>query len=255
MHDTLKFTEQLAREAGEMVRNGWHSFDRLTDKTDGEAVTSLDKQVNAFILERIQQMFPLDDILSEEDDPIAKGKNARLWVVDPIDGTVNMMRDLPFFCVSIALWEDGVASVGAIYDPIHDVMYAGMAGGGATRNGVTMRVSASTLESGLVLHGQPYNKEDAEVGWKRVRVVRAASLFDRQLGSAALMLCYVACGQAELMCITGTKAWDCAAGALFIREAGGVVTGLTGEVWQLETATILAGNLLAHAQAVALLNP
>ena len=254
MNNERAFAEQLAKEAGAMLMEGWQSFDRLTDKDEGEAVTSLDKQINSFILEQIQEAYPDDSILSEEDDPIEKGSDARLWVVDPIDGTVNMMRGIPFFCVSIGLWNHGRASVGVVYDPIHDELFSAIDGKGAWLNGVPMTVSESPMDSGLVLHGQPYNKEEAEELWEVVEPLRAESLVDRQLGSAALMLCYVACGRAELMAITGTKPWDCAAGVLFVWEAGGRVSDFNGGDWELHTKQVMASNGVVHERALELID-
>ncbi len=253
MKQELEFTTQLAREAGAMLMEGWRSFDRLTDKDDGEVVTDLDKKINAFILDRIQKEFPDDDILSEEDDPVKKGNGSRLWVVDPIDGTVNMTRGIPFFCVSIGLWDEGEARIGVVFDPVHDELFSAVAGKGAELNGDRISTGNVELEDGLVFHGQPYNKEDADDGWERVTPLREESLFDRQLGSAALMLCYVACGRGDVVSISQTTAWDSAAGALLIWEAGGEVTDFAGDPWKLDTLSILGGSKRAHKEALEIL--
>ena len=236
-----------------MLLEGRKALVRLTDKSDGETVTNLDKEINAYILHRIQEQYPEDNILSEEDDPVKKGKSDRLWVVDPIDGTVNMSRSLPFVCISIALWDDGDPIVGVVFDPVHQELFSAQEDRGAYLNGDPIHVSEESLERGVVLHGQPYNQDDAVRGWEKIAGVRRASLFDRQLGSAALMLCYVACGRAELLAIPGTRPWDDAAGVLIVREAGGVVTEFDGDDWDLDDESIVAGNPETHKHALELL--
>lgn len=250
MKNELKFTKDLARQAGEMLLEGWKSFDRLTDKDDGEVVTDLDKKINAFILDRIQSDFPDDAILSEEDDPVEKGDDARLWVVDPIDGTVNMTHGIPFFCVSIGLWHNGESQVGVVFDPIHDEMFSAAAGGGATLNGDEISVTDVELADGLLMYGHSYNNEKNIEGRERIADLLNASEADRRMGSAALMLAYVACGRAEAMVISHTKPWDCAAGALLVREAGGKVTSFEGREWKLDTYSILASNAETHKEAL-----
>jgi len=131
----MEFVRELSREAGAMMMRGRSSMVRLTDKIDGETVTNLDKEINSYILMRIQEEFPEDDILSEEDSPIEKGFGDRLWVVDPIDGTVNYSRGIPFFCVSIALWSDDSPILGVVYNPVSDELFSAEASRGAYLNG------------------------------------------------------------------------------------------------------------------------
>lgn len=248
----LSFAEEVAQAAGARILRGRSRMHRLHDKANREAVTDLDRTVNAFILREIERAYPDDDILSEEDDPIEKGKSDRLWIVDPIDGTVNLMAGIPQYCVSIALWCDGAPCMGVVYDPIHRELYAASAGHGARLNGRRIQTANVSVRDGMVLYAQSYNQKQAEHGWDRVRKIRAASLYDRQLGSLALMLCYVACARATLLVSTGGKAWDSAAGRLIVEEAGGIVTNMEGETWGLASASVLAGHPRVHAEALRL---
>lgn len=246
MKNELEFTKALARRAGEMLLEGWKSFDLLDDKDGGEVVTDLDKKINTFILEEIQKQYPDDAILSEEDDPIEKEDDARLWVVDPIDGTVNMTRGIPYFCVSIGMWHHGDPQVGVVFDPIHDELFSAAAGESVQLNGADVEVSNEELDEGLLLYAHSYSNEKNIAGRKQIASLLDETASDRRLGSAALMLCYVACGRAEAMVITDTKPWDCAAGVLMVREAGGEVTDFEGDAWTLSEKTILASNKKVH---------
>lgn len=250
MKNELEFTKDLARRAGEMLLDGWKSFDQLTDKDDGEVVTDLDKKINTFILEEIQAQYPDDAILSEEDDPVEKEGDARLWVVDPIDGTVNMTRGIPHFCVSIGMWHNGEPQVGVVFDPIHDELFSAIAGGSVQLNDTDIEVSDMELDEGLLLYAHSYSNEKNIAGRKKIASLLDETGSDRRLGSAALMLCYVACGRAEALVITDTKPWDCAAGVLMVRAAGGKVTDFEGDAWKLSEKTILASNKKVHKKVL-----
>lgn len=241
-----QFVEQLAREAGARILEGRAQMIRLDDKADREVVTDLDKAVNAFILGRIQEAFPNDDILSEEDDPIEKGKSDRLWVVDPIDGTVNLTWGLPLYCVSIALWQKGVPELGMIFDPVHDETFVAERGKGATLNGTPVRVSDVALQDGMLLYAESYNAARSKDGWKRVRTAREISRYDREIGSLALMHAYVACGRADALLAIGGKPWDSAAGVLLVQEAGGIATNVEGSPWELNDQTCIAASAKNH---------
>ncbi len=245
----LAFTKKVAKVAGKMIIDGHESMRRLKDKDNREAVTDLDRKVNTFILGEIQKAFPEDDILSEEDDPIEKGKSDRLWVVDPIDGTVNMIQGIPLYCVSIALWTDGSPQVGVVYDPIHKELFEAVKGKKSKLNGEEIHVRNRSVKDGIVLYAQSYSQKRADHGWVRVKAIREASLYDRQLGSLAIMHCYVACGRADMLVSTGGKAWDSAAGRLIVESAGGIVTNMDGETWALESRSVLAGHPKVHKEA------
>ena len=250
MKNELEFTKDLARQAGEMLLKGWKDFQYLDDKDSGEVVTDLDKEINTFILEEIQKTYPDDAILSEEDDPIEKGDDARLWVVDPIDGTQNMTRGVPYFGVSIGMWHNGEPQVGVVFDPIHDELFSAQVGGPVQLNGADVKVSDMELDEGLLLYAHSYSNEKNVAGRKKIADLLDETGSDRRLGSAALMLCYVACGRAEALVITDTKPWDCAAGVLMVREAGGTVTDFEGDAWKLAEPEILASNTTVHKKAL-----
>jgi myo-inositol-1(or 4)-monophosphatase len=183
----------------------------------------VDGETEAFIAERLLQVFPTDGFIGEE----SKARPARVggadWVVDPIDGTANFARAVPHFCVSIACIASGRVEVGVIYDPMRDELFAGRHGGGARLNGALMRASgASSLANSAV-----------EVGWNLragpdqyvdlLRRVASTGASPSRTGSGALALAYVAAGRRDGFVEHHIHAWDCLAGILLVTEAGGYV--------------------------------
>jgi myo-inositol-1(or 4)-monophosphatase len=171
-------------------------------------------------------------------------------VVDPLDGTTNFTHNYPFFCVSIAAESGGRLAAGAVYDPVRDEMFAAAAGHGATLNGRAIRVSdIARVEDALLVTGFPYDvREHPERSLPLFEafLVRAQAI--RRDGSAALNLCYLACGRFDGFWETSLSPWDMAAGALLVREAGGRVTRYDGGEFQLDGRQILATNGRLHEE-------
>jgi len=169
-------------------------------------------------------------------------------VFDPIDGTTNYAHGLPIFCASLALEIDGVAEVGAIYDPNRQELFTAERGGGAFLNGRPMRVSATaTLVDSMLVTGFPYDVHDRVeeiVGLFGAFVGEARAV--RRLGSAAIDLCYVAAGRMDGFWERDLKPWDVAAGALIVAEAGGRVTQMDGASFNARGDQVLATNGLIH---------
>jgi myo-inositol-1(or 4)-monophosphatase len=215
--DRLDFCRELARDAGRLAHR---AFGRSATSTKGrhDVVTAMDREVERFIRGAIVGRYPSDAIIGEEE---GGGSGDRLWLIDPIDGTANYARGLPHYCVSIGYLERGVPTVGAIYDPSHDWLYAAARGEGAWRDGERLAVSgtaelgAATVECGWSTR-RPAADYTALVG----RVLEAGAAI-RRAGSGALGLADVAAGRVEAYCELHINAWDCAAGILLVREAGG----------------------------------
>lgn len=217
MIDRHDFARALARDAGKLAHSG---FGTSATKTKGrhDVVTEMDRAVERFIRSAIARRFPGDAVIGEEE---GGGGGDRLWLIDPINGTANYARGLPRYCVSIGYLERGVPTVGAIYDPSLDWLYSGARGEGAYHDGERLAVSpvdemtAATVECGWSTRRPAGAYVDL-----LARVLDAGGAI-RRAGSGALGLADVAAGKAEAYAELHINAWDCAAGIVLVREAGG----------------------------------
>lgn len=233
-----------AREAGQLLRSRPRD---VQHKGSIDLVTEIDLASERCIRAALAPIgIPVQ---GEEDGGPSDGER---WVVDPLDGTTNFVHGYPAYCVSIALVRGTKPVVGAIYDPIHDALFAGQTGGGAHRNGVPLRVSdCRSLEQALCVTGFPYNRRDAMRFYLRY-VERALSACQgvRRSGSAAMDLATLAAGQCDIFWEFGLKAWDTAAGQLLVTEAGGVVSRLSGQTHVPGAPHVLATNPWLHEAMV-----
>jgi len=215
--DRLAFCRDLARDAGRLAHT---AFGRSTASNKGrhDVVTAMDREVERFIRAAITARFPGDAIIGEEE---GGGGGDRLWLIDPIDGTANYARGLPHYCVSIGYLESGVPTLGAIYDPSHDWLYAAARGEGAWRDGERLAVSATAdVGAATVECGWSTRRPTADYLALVGRVLGSGAAM-RRAGSGALGLVDVAAGRVEAYCELHINAWDCAAGIVLVREAGG----------------------------------
>jgi myo-inositol-1(or 4)-monophosphatase len=233
--------------AGEiqLARRGGHV--RIDKKGTIDLVTDVDLEVERMFRALIAERFPDHDILAEEMGATSRGGRYR-WVFDPLDGTTNYAHGIPIFCSTVALELDGEAIVGAVYDPNRRELFTAERGAGAWMNGAPMRVSgAATLIDAVLVTGFPYNvreRLDDILGLFTGFLAEARAV--RRLGSAAIDLCWVAAGRMDAFWEQGLQAWDTAAGALMVQEAGGRVTALDGDGWQPAKGHCLASNGLIH---------
>ncbi len=244
------FIQDLARGAGEIIKSRYGAINAWRAKSDrGDLVTEADEQSEAYVMKRITSEFPRDHILSEEIGG-AGGEGERTWIIDPIDGTRNFAIGVPFFCVSIGVAVAGAVEAGAIYDPIHDEMFFARRGHGAYLNGEPIHVSADdTLEDALVAVSWVRLKVDGSRYIRLMDEISRETSYFRRLGSAALMLAYVACGRFHCFVQGGLNPWDVAAGVVLIEEAGGVVTDFYGKPIDIRNKSIeiLAANPPIHS--------
>jgi myo-inositol-1(or 4)-monophosphatase len=207
----------------------------------------MDQRAEALILERIRRAFPDDAILAEEQGA-ATGRSGRRWIVDPLDGTTNYAHGLPLFGVSIALESARRLVLGVVYDPERDELFVAERGGGATLNDAPIRVSATgALEQSLLVTGFPYNiRETADTNLAEYAAFSLRARAVRRLGSAVIDLAYVACGRFDGYWELRLGAWDVAAGAVLVEEAGGRITGIDGGALDVDAPTLLATNGMIH---------
>ena len=248
MNPMVNIAVRAAREAGRVITRNFNRVDRLTiaDKGRNDFVTEVDRNAEAAIIEVLREKYPNHAILAEESG--AQAGNEYEWVIDPLDGTTNFLHGLPQFAVSIALKVKGRLEIGVVYDPVKEEMFTASRGEGALLNDHKIRVSGRKgLDGALLGTGIPYRDfrfMDNYLGMMRDLIQDTAGV--RRPGSAALDFAYVACGRTDGFWELGLSQWDFAAGALLVREAGGLVTDIGGGERYLETGNVLAGGLKVH---------
>ncbi|MFT4655998.1 MAG: myo-inositol-1(or 4)-monophosphatase [Candidatus Aldehydirespiratoraceae bacterium] len=227
--------EEIAREAGSfahVARRGLGAGSRAAHETKSsvvDPVTEFDRSTEALVVEHLRAERPDDGIVGEEGANFS-GTSGLEWHVDPIDGTVNFVYDLPGWCTSIAVLRDGQPVAGAIYAPVVDELYSAGAGLGATVNGAPITASGSTdLSTGLLATGFSYHLDEHRLK-QAARIARVLPQVRdiRRQGSAALDLAYVASGRVDGYFEEFIHSWDVAAGVLLVTEAGGIVTSFGG---------------------------
>jgi myo-inositol-1(or 4)-monophosphatase len=223
----LVLAEELADRAGALLMDRLGRVGSVRHKSPKDVVTEVDHLSEALILGAIREAFPDDGALAEESG-LAGGENGRVWVVDPLDGTVNYANGIPIFCVSIGLVVDGVPSVGVVRDPVRGETFTATADGRATLDGRPIRVGSKELMSDFVIALTIDGPRLSE----RLAAIRDAIRVTRRLGSSALALAYVGCGRFDAFAQThGLSAWDVAAAGLIAERAGATVTDAAGGAW------------------------
>jgi myo-inositol-1(or 4)-monophosphatase len=240
-----KAVMEIVREAGSLFGDR-ASADHIQIKGEADFVTQVDLEVQNYIQKKLYELYPEIQFMGEEKGNDDIDKNGLLWILDPVDGTTNLIRDYKCSAVSLALFENRKPVLGIVYDPYLKEMYFAKAGEGCWLNGKKVSVSSvQALSQSLVAIGtSPYYKELAEENFEVFKNLFKNSLDVRRSGSAAIDLAHVACGRIDCYLERNLKIWDYAAGMLLVREAGGVVWNYEGlDVTDTYMGDILAGNL------------
>jgi myo-inositol-1(or 4)-monophosphatase len=248
MNPMVTIAVRAAREAGRIITRNFDRLDRLTitDKGNNDFVSEVDRSAEAAIIQILRSKFPHHAILAEESGQ-HKGDEYQ-WIIDPLDGTTNFLHSFPHFSISIALLVKGRLEIGVIYDPIREEMFTASRGEGALLNDHRIRVSNRKSMNGALLGtGIPYRDfrfTDHYMGMLRDLLKESAGI--RRPGSAALDFAYLAAGRIDGFWELGLSEWDFAAGAVLVREAGGLVTDIGGGEQFLKTGNVIAGNMKVH---------
>lgn len=247
----LDFAIELAYRAGGLLRAAAEGERSVEAKRYADLVTDADKASEALILGAIRERYPDHAILAEESGA-SGGSGGYTWVIDPLDGTLNYFHGFPFYSVSIGLAHAGELLLGVVFDPLRGELFAAERGQGARLNGRRLHVSATeSLNQALLTTGFPYSRfSEPDNNLREFNHLSRRAREIRRSGSAALELCYVAAGRSDGHWELELNAWDLAAGALIVREAGGKVSGWRGEPWTLDNDRIVATNGLIHAELV-----
>lgn len=249
MEKLLETAINAAKEAAKIQLEYMNiELDIQTKASEFDLVTQADKLAEAKIIEVISSVFPEHSFLAEESGAATRDSEY-LWVVDPIDGTVNYAHRFPQFCCSIGLYFKGEPLLGVVLDPCRDELFTAMRGHGAFLNGKKISVSRiDSLTKALLATGFPALRDELlrrNLEYFKLFLGKCQAI--RRPGSAALDLCYVACGRIDGFWELGLSPWDTAAGALMVQEAGGVVTNLDNEHFDFNIKGIIATNGLLHA--------
>ncbi len=249
---------RVAREAGALLKGHFGKTQDVQYKGRIDLVTEMDRRSEERIIGRLRATFPGDGFWAEERGRDNSASD-RVWIIDPLDGTVNYAHEYPVFCVSIALQAAGELVVGAVYNPLLDDLYAARRGGGATLNGARRRVTdVDTLERAFLATGFGYDvaaekdPEENNLGPFSRFIMRAQAV--RRAGSAALAIAKVGVGRTDGFWERGPRPWDMAAAMLIVEEGGGTITDYRGGRPDLEGMQLVATNGKLHEQMLAVLS-
>lgn len=248
-HQELETAKIAAENASKIITEyaGSGAFD-VSLKGKNDLVTDADIASEKGIIKTIREEFPEDFFLAEESNQETELPSGRVWIIDPIDGTTNFSHGFPVYCVSIALWVDGIPKVGLVKEVAKGEIFWAMEGEGAFLDGNKISISGLNDPSkSLIGTGFPYtafNHIDQYLNLLKSLMQNTHGI--RRPGAASYDLCCTACGRFDGFFESGLSPWDVAAGALIIKEAGGIVTDWqNGEDW-LFGKTIIGGNQEMH---------
>lgn len=247
--ELVKQISDIVKLCGEIILEADRSNVMIDEKT-GHAnfVTTYDRKVQNILQDRLLEILPQAVFIGEEGEKTEYSGQGYAFIVDPIDGTTNFIKNYHMSAISVGLIKDGEQYIGVVYNPYLDEMYTAIKGHGACLNGFGIHVSNESIENGIVLFGtSPYYEELSKRSFEMAYKYFKRALDVRRSGSAAIDLCSIAAGRAELYFELKLSPWDYAAGALIVREAGGEVTTCEGDdITLFEGCSILATNGIAR---------
>ena len=259
--DELTFATDVARRAGALLIDSYERLEQVDYKSKRDVVTNADYASERLVIDAIRDRYPGDAILAEESGEHAGvlrddgSHNGRLWVIDPLDGTVNYANGIPFYCVSIGLVVDDRPAVGVIFDPARDDLYDAVADGPARLDGHPITASDKEALSDYVVSLAVIGRG----GLSRERKIAPLIRIHRRMGSAALALAYVANGRFDAFVQNGgLSPWDVAAAGLIAERSGAVVTSVVGGPWWTPTVrgprtSVVAAPAAQHGALLELL--
>ena len=258
MHPTVNIAVRAARAAGNIIVRNMDRIDRLTiaTKRSNDFVSEVDHQAETAIIEVLKQSYPDHGIYAEESG-LHDDSSEYQWIIDPLDGTTNFLHGFPQFSVSIALKHRTRLEAAVIYDPVTQELFTAARGEGAQLNEKRIRVSGHTgLKGALLSTGFPYTDQSyLDTYLETMKALMAPAAGIRRPGSAALDMAWLAAGRTDGFWEFNLNAWDIAAGALIVREAGGIVTDFYGSDGYLESGDIIAASPKVFPEMLKIIEP
>ncbi len=244
-----------AYNSAKILCDYYGSLNHIEKKGPNDLVTEADLASQNAIIQAIQAKFPDHGILAEENGYDQMDAGDCRWIIDPLDGTTNFTHQIPIFCISIAFAVNGKTRVGIVLNPVSGELFTAAEGQGAALNGRPIKVSGqSDISESLLVTGFPYAFQAIiQPVMQRFQQCLLAARGIRRLGSAALDLCYVACGRFEAFWEENLHPWDTAAGTVIAEMAGGRVTDFSGHPFSIDKKEILATNGHIHEAVRSLL--
>jgi myo-inositol-1(or 4)-monophosphatase len=245
---------KAARKASSVIMRATHDLDKIVveKKAQNDFVTEVDRTAEATIIDILKAAYPDHAFWGEESGQSVENamQADHCWVIDPLDGTTNFLHGVPHFAVSIALMQKGIVTHGVIYDPSRNELFTVSKGAGAYLNDRRIRVSKTReMNSALLGTGFPFRYKEHLADYMRgFSELAMMSAGIRRPGAATLDLAYVAAGRFDAYWEMGVWPWDVAAGALMVREAGGIVTDFDGQGDYLNQGKIIASTPKLYAE-------
>lgn len=248
----LDFAKQLAREAGTLVRALAKGGVKYQKKNPRDILAEADTKAEALILEKIRVTYPEHGYISEEAGEY-RPEATYVWVIDPVDGTINYARNIEEFCIVIALMKDDQVVLSVIYQPVTGKLYTAVRGHGAFLNDKPLSVSSEeTMQDAIAATDVTANVQHRKQMLVKLTSIGMQVRHVRIFGSSALHLARIAEGQIDVYFKTSFKYWDFAAGSLLVEEAGGKVTDFEGNPLSPQSTTVLVSNSILHDDLAAL---
>jgi myo-inositol-1(or 4)-monophosphatase len=224
--------KQWVKEAGDKIRDSFTKTLNIQTKSNpNDLVTNIDKEIEQFFINKIRKSFPNHRILGEEGfgDEVSN-LDGVVWIIDPIDGTMNFIHQQRNFAISLGVYENGIGKIGIIYDVAHDELYHAINGKGAFMNDTQLpTLSKSTVKESIIALNATGVMENHRIDHNLLIPLVREARGTRSYGTAALEMVFVATGRVDAYISMRLSPWDVAAGAVIIEELGGVVTNLRGK--------------------------
>jgi myo-inositol-1(or 4)-monophosphatase len=247
-----QFAKTWTLEAAKLLKDSFENTLTITYKSHiADLVTDMDKKIEQFFIEKIQEAFPAHKVLGEEgygDD--VQSKSGVIWIIDPIDGTTNFIHQQSNFAISIGIYEDGIGIIGIIFDVANGDFYFAKRGEGAFLNDVKLQpLENVTLSEAVIGVNATWVGPNRRINHENVQSIVKNSRGTRSYGSAAIELAYVASGKIDAYMTMRLSPWDFAAGLILLNEVGGIVTNADGQpIRLLDQNSILAGKPGLHGE-------
>ena len=255
LEDLTEIAIEAAQLGGSVLIDYAQKGFEIHKKSQINLVTEADLASEKAIVDKIRQMFPSHQILAEEKGLHTKSENPYKWIIDPLDGTTNFAHGFPMYNVSIGIEYDGTVLVGVVLDPTRNELFVARKGNGATINNNSIHVSTTPkLVDALLVTGFAYDIHTvADNNLKEFCEFSLRARGMRRTGTAAIDLCYIACGRFDGFWELKLNPWDTAAGKLIVEEAGGNVTNYNGDPYSIYGQDLIASNGLIHDEMVGVL--
>lgn len=252
MNDIINYKEDILpviKKAGNKINNNFRFKRKISQKGISNYLTDLDKIIEKYVIDNVQKIYPNELFISEEENHTTKGTS--FWVLDPIDGTTNLIHHYTSVCISLSHVIDNKVVFGVVYNPISHEMFYAIKGCGAylQKNKIITPLKASnvnSLKNSIIGFGCPYDKSKIDYLFDILK--KLINICDdlKRVGPASLDICYVACGRLDAYIELDLEKWDFSAGSLILSEAGGKITDFSDNSDLLNKTNIVASNSLIH---------